>query len=63
MSNEPHAVADIAGEGARLAAGIVAGDRRLLAKTITLAESTRSDHQALAGAVMAELLPRTGNAL
>jgi len=63
LSNEPHAVADIAGEGARLAAGIVTGDRRLLAKTITLAESTRSDHQALAGAVMAELLPRTGNAL
>lgn len=63
MSVEPQAVAEAAGECARLAAGIVAGDRRLLAKAITLAESTRGDHQALAAAVMATLLPRTGKAL
>ncbi len=63
MSTAPQAVAAAGDERTRLAAGIVAGDRRLLAKTITLAESTRSDHQALAGAVMAQLLPRTGKAL
>ena len=50
-------------ECARLAVGVRAGDRRTLAKAITLAESTRDDHQALARAVMAELLPDTGHAL
>ncbi|MEO8751572.1 MAG: methylmalonyl Co-A mutase-associated GTPase MeaB [Casimicrobiaceae bacterium] len=47
----------------RLCAGVRAGDRRLLAKAITLAESTRNDHQALARAMMANLLPATGGAL
>jgi len=47
----------------RLVAGVRSADRRLLAKAITLAESTRSDHQALARDVMAELLPQTGKAL
>ncbi|MCC7328426.1 MAG: methylmalonyl Co-A mutase-associated GTPase MeaB [Burkholderiales bacterium] len=50
-------------ECARLATGVRAGDRRTLAKVITLAESTREDHQATARAVMAELLPDTGRAL
>jgi LAO/AO transport system kinase len=50
-------------EGARLVAGVRAADRRLLAKAITLAESTRADHQALARSVMTELLPHTGGAL
>lgn len=48
---------------AHLVGGIVGGDRRLLAKAITLAESTRDDHQALAREVMAAVLPRTGRAL
>lgn len=47
----------------RLCAGVREGDRRVLAKAITLAESTRSDHQALARAVMANVLPATGGAL
>ncbi|MFO1323453.1 MAG: methylmalonyl Co-A mutase-associated GTPase MeaB [Burkholderiales bacterium] len=50
-------------ECARIAQGVRAGDRRTLAKAITLAESTRDDHQALARAVMAEVLPETGRAL
>ena len=50
-------------EGARLAAGVRAADRRLLAKAITLAESTRADHQALAREVMAQVLPHSGRAL
>ena len=50
-------------EASRLAAGVRAADRRLLAKAITLAESTRPDHQATAREVMAELLPQTGKAL
>jgi LAO/AO transport system kinase len=47
----------------RLAAGIRRDDRRLLAKAITLAESTLAEHQALARAVMAAVLPDTGSAL
>ena len=46
-----------------LVAGVRAADRRLLAKAITLAESTRPDHQSLAREVMTELLPSTGKAL
>jgi len=46
-----------------LAAGVRGGDRRALAKAITLSESTRADHQALARDVMAAVLPATGNAL
>ncbi len=63
MSARSPAVATASGEAARLAAGVVGGDRRLLARAITLAESTRDDHQALAREVMAALLPRTGQAL
>ena len=50
-------------EAERLVAGVRAADRRLLAKAITLAESTREDHQAIARDVMSELLPHTGKAL
>jgi LAO/AO transport system kinase len=50
-------------ECARLVDGVRRADRRILAKAITLAESTRADHQALAREVMAALLPHTGNAL
>ena len=39
----------------RLAADIVAGDRRALAKGITLVESTRADHRAQADALLAAL--------
>ena len=40
--------------------GIRAGDRRSLARAITLAESTRADHRALADEVLETLLPETG---
>ena len=42
--------------------GIVAGDRRSLAKAITLVESTRPDHQETAEVLLERLLPRTGSA-
>ncbi len=42
--------------------GVLAGNRRLLAKTITLVESRRSDHQALAREILDPLLPHTGKA-
>ena len=42
--------------------GVLSGNRRLLAKTITLIESRRADHQALAREILDPLLPRTGKA-
>jgi LAO/AO transport system kinase len=43
--------------------GIAAGDRALLARAITLVESTNPEHGRLAQAVLQQLLPRTGNAI
>lgn len=47
----------------RLAAGLVAGDRRALARSITLAESTRPDHRAVAEALLDRVMTHTGDAL
>jgi len=47
----------------QLVDGVLAGQRRALAKTITLIESTRIDHQQRAQKVLAELLPHTGRAI
>lgn len=46
-----------------LAQAVLAGDRRALARAITLVESTRADHRAKAEALLARLLPRTGKAV
>ncbi|MDR1648107.1 MAG: methylmalonyl Co-A mutase-associated GTPase MeaB [Zoogloeaceae bacterium] len=46
-----------------LAEGVLAGQRRALAKSITLIESTRPDHQARARALLDALLPHTGKAM
>ncbi|MGI9417641.1 MAG: methylmalonyl Co-A mutase-associated GTPase MeaB [Geminicoccaceae bacterium] len=46
-----------------LAERIMSGDRRALARAITLIESEREDHQAEAEALIAMLLPHTGQAL
>jgi LAO/AO transport system kinase len=45
------------------AAGIRAGDRAVLARAITLVESTKPQHGELAQALLQDLLPATGNAL
>lgn len=47
----------------QLVSGVLAGQRRALAKSITLIESTRSDHQTRAHAVLNALLPHTGQAI
>ena len=47
----------------QLVDGVLAGQRRALAKTITLIESTRVDHQQRAQKVVASLLPHTGRAI
>lgn len=46
-----------------LAGGIRDGDRRALARAITLVESTRADHRGDAAALVDELLPATGGAV
>ena len=46
-----------------IAGAVWAGDRRALARAITLIESTRADHQARAQALLADILPKTGGAL
>ncbi|MDB5626923.1 MAG: methylmalonyl-CoA mutase metallochaperone MeaB [Tardiphaga sp.] len=46
-----------------LARDIRAGNRAALARAITLVESRRADHQALARDLVQKLLPRTGNAI
>src|SRR4029450_539795 len=50
------------GNPAALAAKVRAGDRRALAKAITLVESTRADHQEQAQRLLELLLPDTGKA-
>ncbi|CFX53259.1 membrane ATPase/protein kinase [Candidatus Filomicrobium marinum] len=47
----------------QFAEGVAAGDRAMLARTITLIESTKAEHQALAQRVLQLLLPRTGGAV
>jgi LAO/AO transport system kinase len=44
-------------------AGVLAGDRRLLSKTITLIESSLAAHREAARQILAALLPHTGRAV
>jgi LAO/AO transport system kinase len=46
-----------------LAQQIIEGDRRALAKAITLVESTRADHSEQAVHLLAELMPHTGKSI
>ena len=43
--------------------GVIAGDRRMIAKTITLLESRRADHVELGQEVLDQLVPRSGGSL
>jgi LAO/AO transport system kinase len=43
--------------------GLIAGDRRILAKTITLVESSLACHQGEAQTILERLLPHTGKAI
>jgi len=51
------------GQAKDLAGAVRAGDRRALAKAITLVESRRRDHREQADALLTELLPYTGSAV
>src|SRR3954453_689290 len=45
-----------------MAEGVLAGDRRVVARAITLVESRRPDHRERAQELLVELLPHTGGA-
>ena len=55
--------ADLSAADQQLVSGVLAGQRRALAKSITLIESTRGDHQTRAHAVLNALLSHTGRAI
>ncbi len=50
-------------QDAALVDGVLARQRRALAKTITLIESSRADHQQRAQAVLEQLMPRSGKSI
>jgi LAO/AO transport system kinase len=52
-----------AGTDPALIAGVLAGERRSLAKAITLVESSRRDHQQRGQAILEALLPHTGRSM
>ena len=47
----------------RLAGAVLDGDRRALARAITIIESTRLDHRAESGSLLEQLMPHTGKSL
>src|SRR5258708_13744344 len=57
------AMGEAAIDAGKLAAALRAGDRRALARAITLVESTREDHRAEAEELLARVLPASGNSL
>ena len=61
QSNTPNM--PLAAVDQQLVDGVLAKSRRALAKTITLIESTRTDHQVRAQQVLTALLPHTGKAI
>ncbi|HEX7304422.1 methylmalonyl Co-A mutase-associated GTPase MeaB [Lentzea sp.] len=48
---------------AEYAKGVLGGNRGVLARAITLVESTRADHRAKAQELLVELLPKSGDAI
>ena len=61
VSNTPSGL--LAPADQQLVGGVLARNRRALAKTITLIESTRNDHLIRAQQVLTTLLPHTGKAI
>jgi LAO/AO transport system kinase len=54
---------DKAPEPTKLAEAVLAGERRALARALTLVESARKDHQILAAELMEHLAPFSGNSI
>ncbi len=62
-SGNPDAEQPLGSADRTLVTGVRNGDRRALAKAITLIESTRQDHQPRGQAVLEALLPHTGRSI
>ncbi|HWP06177.1 MAG TPA: methylmalonyl Co-A mutase-associated GTPase MeaB [Polyangiaceae bacterium] len=56
-------MAEVGDDSVALAAALAAGDRRALARAITLVESERAEDGSLSEALLAAVLPRTGRSL
>jgi LAO/AO transport system kinase len=63
MGNDVTGEAQLEAQDRELVDGVIARRPRALAKTITLVESTRLDHQERATCVLAALLPHTGQSI
>lgn len=63
MTAENHLQHPLTEADQALISGVLARQRRALAKAITLIESTRPDHQQRAQQVLTQLLPNTGQAI
>lgn len=63
LSEAPVSAHSLSSVDQTLVESVLAGQRRALAKAITLIESTRADHQQRAQQVLNALLPKTGNAV
>jgi LAO/AO transport system kinase len=63
MEDDMTGEAQLEARDQELVDGVLARRPRALAQTITLVESTRHDHQARAGRVLATLLPDTGRSI
>ena len=63
MNDAPMPASPLSDADRQLVDAVLAGQRRSLAKAITLIESTRADHQQRSQAVLTALLPHTGRAI
>jgi len=61
--HKPEAATPLLPEDQTLCEAVLAGERRALAKAITLVESSRADHRSRANALLRALLPHTGRSL
>lgn len=59
----PGSGSEIAQETETLAKAVLEGNRRALARAITLIESTRADHRAVACDLLEQLIPHSGNSI
>jgi len=62
VSSQEHE-AELAPDSRALAEGVLGGNRRALARAITLVESSRSDHRAAASALLEQLMPHAGKSI
>jgi len=61
--HKPEAATPLLPEDQTLLEAVLAGERRALAKAITLVESSRTDHRSRANALLHALLPHTGRSI